>query len=93
MGVAKPWFVSNNVRDFVHQCTTCQSTKYETRKSAGLLQPLPVPVAVWEVLFLDFITRLPLSNGHYVFLVFVDHFYKAAHVDGLPFHFTTFKVA
>ncbi|RZB65097.1 MOB kinase activator-like 1A [Glycine soja] len=53
-----------DVRNFVAQCITCQSTKYETKRPTDLLQPLPVPTAVWEDFFLDFITGLPLSNGN-----------------------------
>lgn len=53
MGVAKTLArVSENfswpglrmdVTKFVAQCVDCQLTKYETKKSAGLLCPLPVP--------------------------------------------------
>lgn len=53
-----------DVINFVAQCITCQTTKYETKRPTGLLQPLPVPTAVWEDFFLDFITGLPLSNGN-----------------------------
>lgn len=32
------------IRDYVRACTICQKKKYEMHKSAGLLQPLPVPM-------------------------------------------------
>ncbi|WVZ02845.1 hypothetical protein V8G54_023651 [Vigna mungo] len=81
------------VHTFVSQCSTCQHTKYETQKPAGLLQPIPLPHDTWEDLSLDFITGLPPSLGHYVILMVVDHFSKDAHFGTLPTHFTAFKVA
>ncbi|XP_014511566.1 uncharacterized protein LOC106770264 [Vigna radiata var. radiata] len=76
-----------------HPCPTCQQTKYETQKPAGLLQPLPTPHDSWEDLSLDFITGLPPSVGHTVILVVVDRFSKGAHFGTLPNHFTAFRVA
>ena len=40
-----------DVQHFISQCNTCQQVKYETKKSADLLQPLPIPTAIWEDLF------------------------------------------
>ena len=48
-----------DVATFVANCRDCQSTKYEAKKLAGLLCPLPVPHRPWEDLSLDFIVRLP----------------------------------
>lgn len=42
---------------------------------------------------MDFITGLPLSQGHSVILVVVDCFSKGAYFGALPGHFTAFKVA
>lgn len=48
-----------DVKSFVAKCLDCQHTKYETKKLAGLLYPLPVPFRPWEDLSLDFIIGLP----------------------------------
>ena len=85
--------LKDDVRRYVAQCATCQQTKYDTKKSAGLLQPLPIPSQVWEDLSLDFVTGLPLSQGYTVILVVVDRFSKAAHFGALPTHHTAYKVA
>ena len=82
-----------DVKTFVTQCLICQTTKYETKRPTGLLQPLPLPTAIWEDLSLDFITGLPPSNGFTVILVVVDRFSKGAHFGALPTCFTAFKVA
>lgn len=36
----------NDIKTFIAQCSTCQKTKYETKRPAGLLQPLPIPFEV-----------------------------------------------
>lgn len=82
-----------DVAEFISHCVVCQTTKYETKRPAGLLQPLPIPSAVWEDLSLDFITGLPVSNGYTVILVVVDRFSKGAHFGALPTNFTAYKVA
>ncbi|XP_017416580.1 uncharacterized protein LOC108327382 [Vigna angularis] len=82
-----------DVQQFVAHCETCLQTKYETKRPAGLLQPLSIPVEPWVDLSLDFITDLPLFQGYTVILVVVDRFSKGAHFGMLPVHFTSFKVA
>lgn len=37
-----------DVMHFVSQCLDCQHVKYETKRIAGLLCPLPVPHRPWE---------------------------------------------
>lgn len=82
-----------DVKQFVSQCSVCQQIKYETKKPAGLLQPLPSPTSIWEDLSLDFITSLPSSHGYTVILVVVDRLSKGAHFGALPTAVTAFKVA
>jgi hypothetical protein len=58
----------------------CQKVKTEHRHPAGLLQPLPIPEKKWEVITMDFITRLPKTNKqHDSIIVVVDKLTKVAH--------------
>ncbi|GAU40605.1 hypothetical protein TSUD_28110 [Trifolium subterraneum] len=83
----------NSVQQFVSTCPTCQLIKPETKKPAGLLQPLPIPTGIWEDLSLDFVTGLPTSHGFTAILVVVDRFSKGVHLGALPAKFTAYKVA
>jgi hypothetical protein len=51
--------MKNEVVDFIARCLECQKVKVEHRHPAGLLQPLPIPEWKWEVVTMDFITKLP----------------------------------
>lgn len=82
-----------DVAEFVARCMECQQTKYETKRVAGLLCPLPVPARPWEALSLDFITGLPPCQGKTVILVVVDRFSKGIHLGSLPTAHTAHMVA
>ncbi|KAL4555488.1 hypothetical protein LXL04_038108 [Taraxacum kok-saghyz] len=55
--------LKQDVIKYVKECVTCQTVKYPTRKSYGLLQPLLIPSEVWNGISMDFITHLPPSQG------------------------------
>jgi hypothetical protein len=64
---------------FVQQCQICLQAKPDRAKYPGLLQPLPVPEGAWQVVSLDFIEGLPVSDHASCILVVVDKFSKYAH--------------
>lgn len=55
--------MKKDIQDFVAKCSTCQQNKYLALTLAGLLQPLPIPNVIWEVMWLDFIEGLLTSLG------------------------------
>ena len=50
--------MKKEVADFIAKCLECQKVKDEHRHLDGLLQPLPIPKWKWEVVTMDFITKL-----------------------------------
>jgi len=82
-----------DITSFVQQCLICQQAKSATTLPSGLLQPLPIPDAIWEDLAMDFITSLPSSHGFTVIYVVVDRLSKAAHFMPLKTDYTSKVVA
>lgn len=64
---------------FVNKCDVCQRTKTPRHLPHGYLQPLPTPQTPWSSLSMDFIVKLPLSQGFDSILVVVDRLTKMAH--------------
>ena len=85
--------MQKRVRDFVRACDTCQRQKYAATAPGGLLQPWPIPNAIWEDLSLDFITGLPKSKGFEAVLVVVDRLSKYSHFLLLKHPYTAKSVA
>ena len=72
--------MKNDVAKYIARCMECQNVKVEHRHPAGLLQTLPIPKWKWDVVTMDFITKLPktiFQNDE--IMVVVDKLTKAAH--------------
>jgi hypothetical protein len=51
-----------DIAKYVADCDTCHRTKASHLKSAGLLQPLSIPMWKWDDISMDFIVGLPLTT-------------------------------
>jgi hypothetical protein len=50
-----------NIAKYVDECDTCHRMKASHLKSAGVLQPLWIPMWKWDGISMDFIVGLPLT--------------------------------
>src|SRR6266436_3936462 len=64
------------VKDYMKSCTSCAHTKVPRHKPYGLLKQLPIPTQPWELILMDFIEQLPVSEGFTAILVIVDRLTK-----------------
>lgn len=78
--------LTKEVRLFVSHFQVCQAPKYDTTAHHGLLQPLPIPEAVW-------IDISPKSGSYDVIFVVVDRLNIYNHFIALSHPFTTIEVA
>jgi hypothetical protein len=72
--------ICQDVHDYVKGCANCQQNKINTHPIRAPLQPIyPKPeVLPFETIALDFITKLPESEGSDSILTIVDHDYTKA---------------
>ncbi|XP_061349872.1 uncharacterized protein LOC133295092 [Gastrolobium bilobum] len=82
-----------DVKEYIHNCETCQKLKAPNHLPFGLLQPLQIPDTLWAHISMDFITHLPKFASHTAILVVVDRFSKAAHFVPLPATYSAVIVA
>jgi hypothetical protein len=72
--------MKKEVVDFICRCLECKNLKAEHRHPTSFLHLLPIPEWKWEVVTMDFITKLPRTNKqHDSIMVVVDKITKAAH--------------
>ena len=71
----------------------CQRAKADRARLPGLLQPLPVPTSLWQIISLDFIEALPRSQSFTCILVVVDMFTKYANFLPQRHPYTALSVA
>jgi hypothetical protein len=72
--------MKKKIVDYISKCLECQKVKVEHRHPNGLFQPFPIPEWKWEVVTMDFITKLPRTrNQHDVIMVVVENLTKASH--------------
>ncbi len=79
--------MARDVRRFVQGCPDCAISISSRHLPAGKLHPLPIPNRPWSHLGVDFITDLPVSDGHTCILVIIDRFSKFCRLiplTGLP---------
>jgi hypothetical protein len=82
--------MKRKIAKYVSECDICQRVKASHLKTAGILQPLPIPSWKWEDISMDFIIGLPnTSMRHDSIWIIIDRLTKTAHF--LPVH-TTYNV-
>ena len=64
------------VQEYVQSCLTCGRNKARRHRPYGRLQPLPIPERPWHSISMDFIEKLPESDGYTSILVVVDRLTK-----------------
>jgi hypothetical protein len=72
--------MKKEVAYFIAKCLEFQKVKDEHRHPTRLLHPIPIPKWKWEVVTMDFITKLPKTNKqHDSIMVVVDKLTKSTH--------------
>jgi transposase InsO family protein len=69
-----------DIDHYTWNCHTCQCSKSNQHALFGVLRPLPIPECPWQDISMDFITRLPWSNGYDTISVVVDQLTKERHL-------------
>ena len=73
--------MNKDVTDWTRSCLICQQTRPRNSYPDGQLNPLQVPVRLWQVVSIDFVTGLPRTErGYDAFATFTDKLSKMVHV-------------
>jgi hypothetical protein len=65
-----------DVRRFVRNCDNCQGKAVWRERQQGFLKPLPILLRIWSEISIDFVDKLPISNGCMTLLVITDRLSK-----------------
>ena len=69
--------MKNGVSEYIARCMECQKFKLEHRHPIGLSRPFPILEWKWDVVIMEFITRLPKTRlYHDEIMVVVDKLTK-----------------
>ncbi|GJV32082.1 putative reverse transcriptase domain-containing protein [Tanacetum coccineum] len=72
--------MKKDIAEYVSRCLTCLKVKAEHQRPFFLLQQHEIPIWKWEVIAMDFVTKLPrTSSGHDTIWVIVDRLTKSAY--------------
>ena len=68
-----------DIEDCVRTCPNCQQVKVEHQKPGGMTHEIDIPTRKWDVINMDFITRLPCTRRqHDSIWVIVDRMTKSS---------------
>jgi hypothetical protein len=86
--------MKKDVTDYIFRCMECHRVKVDHRHPTSFLQPLPILEKKWEVVIIDFITKLPRkTRKHDSIIVVVDKLTKDAHFVPLKMTHTIANIA
>jgi transposase InsO family protein len=68
------------VKNYIRQCDSCQRNKSSRHAPYGEMGLAEVPKQPWEWITMDFITKLPISEGNDMIMVVVDRLTKYAYM-------------
>jgi RNase H-like domain found in reverse transcriptase/Reverse transcriptase (RNA-dependent DNA polymerase)/Integrase zinc binding domain/Integrase core domain len=73
--------LTNDVKNYIAACPSCQTVKGRHGKTPGLIQPLQIPKYRWQIVTMDFVTALPVTpRGYSAILVVVDKLTKMVRI-------------
>ena len=67
------------IHRYIDNCDTCHRIKPIRHTPFGQLKPFELPHRRWDMISMDFITALPISNGKDVLWVIIDRLTKMGH--------------
>ena len=84
--------LGNQVAKYVKECEACQRTRVH-RYQQGKLNPHKIAEGPWQIISMDLIGPLPVSNGFNAIQVWVDTFTKMIHAEPTNMELTSEGVA